>query len=76
MTEIMTIAIIAALTGFILGLIVMKLISGAKSKTINAYKNKYEKMSVQSDSDESRIQALESKIQTLEIALENALNKS
>ncbi len=44
-----------------------------KIDLIQAYKKKYEKMSVQSDSDDSRIKVLEEKIKTLEIALDNAL---
>lgn len=41
--------------------------------SLKAYKKKHEKMSVQSDSDETRIKALEEKIKTLEVALDNAL---
>ena len=44
-----------------------------KMNSLNAYKRKFEKMSVQSDCDETKVQALEAKIQTLEAALENAL---
>ena len=44
-----------------------------KMNTLNAYKRKFEKMSVQSDCDDTKLKALETKIQTLEVALENAL---
>ena len=44
-----------------------------KMETLNAYKRKFEKMSVQSDCDDTKLKALETKIQTLEVALENAL---
>lgn len=49
----------------------------SKSKEeLSAYKNRCEKLSVVSDSSETKINALETKIQTLEIALKNALNKN
>lgn len=44
-----------------------------KMEAFNAYKRKFEKMSVQSDCDDTKVKALEAKIQTLEVALENAL---
>lgn len=44
-----------------------------KMESLNAYKRKFEKMSVQSDCDDTRVKSLEAKIQTLEIALQNAL---
>lgn len=44
-----------------------------KVDALNAYKRKFEKMSVQSDCDDTKLKALETKIQTLEVALENAL---
>ncbi len=46
-----------------------------KMESLNAYKRKFEKMSVQSDCDDTKVKALEAKIQTLEIALKNALDQ-
>lgn len=46
-----------------------------KISSLQAYKKKFEKMSVQSDCDDTKVKALEAKIQTLEVALKNALEK-
>lgn len=46
-----------------------------KIESLQAYKRKFEKMSVQSDCDDTKVKSLEAKIQTLEVALENALKK-
>ena len=50
-------------------------IFSGKIESLLAYKRKCEKLSVQSDTDDTKLKALEAKIQTLEIALENALKK-
>ena len=47
----------------------------SKNARLNIYKRELEKESVTSDEAESKVKVLESKIQVLEKALENALNK-
>lgn len=59
--------------GIVTGTLFLKSYFDGKIETLNAYKRKCEKLSVQSDTDETKVQALEAKIKTLEIALENAL---
>lgn len=46
-----------------------------RQKLVSDYKRQYEKMSVNKDEDGTKIKALESKVKTLEIALEKALRK-
>ena len=53
----------------------MFLIIFGKNQKINAYKRQIEKESVSSDASSARVKVLESKIEVLEKALENALKK-
>ncbi len=46
-----------------------------RNAIIKSYEKRYEKMSVKKDEDESKVKVLESKIKTLEKALEKALKK-
>lgn len=46
-----------------------------KNSALNSYKNEYEKNSVATEAKNDRIEALENKIKTLEVALKRALNK-
>ncbi len=60
-------------TGTVTGFMFAAFNYAGKMESLNAYKRKFEKMSVQSDCDDTKVKALEAKIQTLEIALQNAL---
>ena len=51
------------------------LLTYSKNKKINAYQRQLEKESISSDENAAKVKVLESKIQVLEKALENALNK-
>lgn len=62
--------------GFLLGIFLMNLIVNVKDEKLKNYKRKLEKESVSSDENSSKIKVLESKIQVLEKALENALKNS
>lgn len=62
-------------TGIIVGTLMTIYFLSSKTEDLSAYKRRCEKLSVETDSSDTRIQALEAKIQTLEIALKNALNK-
>ena len=62
--------------GFILGIFIMNILIFVKNKKINLYKRQLEKESITSDENESRVKVLESKIQVLEKALENALKET
>ena len=50
------------------------LLTYSKNKKINAYQRQLEKESISSNESSSRVKVLESKIEVLEKALENALN--
>ena len=50
------------------------LLTYSKNKKINAYQRQLEKESISSNDSSSRVKVLESKIEVLEKALENALN--
>jgi hypothetical protein len=45
-----------------------------KNKKLNIYQRKLEKESISSDENAAKVKVLESKIQVLEKALENAIN--
>ena len=61
--------------GFLTGILLMNILLFVKNKKINSYKRQLEKESISSDENEARVKVLESKIQVLEKALENALKK-
>ena len=60
--------------GLLLGILLMNIFVNVKNKKINSYKRQLEKESISSDESEAKVKVLESKIQVLEKALENALN--
>jgi hypothetical protein len=60
--------------GVIVGILLMNIIINVKNKRIASYKRQLEKESIFSDENEAKVKVLESKIQVLEKALENALN--
>ena len=69
---------------YVLGILVVGVIAGLllggtfllhQKEKINPYKRQLEKLSVVKDSSQSRVEVLEAKIKTLEIALQQALNK-
>ena len=64
---------ITFITGIILGLLLMNIFVIVKNKKINVYKRQLEKESISSDENAAKVKVLESKIQVLEKALENAL---
>ena len=61
--------------GFLFGLIFTMIASWTHNMTINTYKRKLEKESVTSEESSAKVKVLESKIEVLEKALENALKK-
>lgn len=58
-----------AISGMAFGILKLN----SKNKTLNSYKRELEKESIASDDNASRVKVLESKIEVLEKALENAL---
>jgi uncharacterized membrane protein SpoIIM required for sporulation len=67
--------LLALLLGIILGIFIMNILVVVKNKKIGAYKRQLEKESISSDENAAKVKVLESKIQVLEKALENALKK-
>ena len=63
------------LSGFALAIFLMTLKINVKNKKLNSYKRELEKESIASTESSSRVKVLESKIEVLEKALENALKK-
>ena len=61
--------------GLALGCFLMNLKLNVKDSKINSYKRELEKESISSTENDARVKVLESKIEVLEKALENALNK-
>ena len=59
--------------GFLFGTVLMMFVLKIKTSKLNSYKRELEKESVQSLESSSRVKVLESKIEVLEKALENAL---
>ena len=59
--------------GFLFGLFLMNIKLNLKDNKLNSYKRELEKESISSDTNSSRVKVLESKIEVLEKALENAL---
>ena len=62
-------------SGFGIGIFLMAIKLNVKSSTINSYKRELEKESINADESSARVKVLESKIEVLEKALDNALNK-
>ena len=60
--------------GIVIGMLLMNICVIVKNKKINQYQRKLEKESISSDENAAKVKVLESKIQVLEKALENALN--
>lgn len=67
---------ISFLTGTLFGILLMNIFIIIKNKKINIYKRQLEKESINSDENAARVKVLESKIEVLEKALENALKNS
>jgi len=61
--------------GFLFGYFLMNLRLDVKNNKLNSYKRELEKESIVSNESSSKIKVLESKIEVLEKALENALKK-
>ena len=61
------------LKGFLFGIVLMLFFLKVKTSKLNTYKRELEKESIQSVESSSRVKVLESKIEVLEKALENAL---
>lgn len=61
------------ITGFFFGIVLMLFFLKVKTSKLNTYKRELEKESIQSVESSSRVKVLESKIEVLEKALENAL---
>lgn len=64
---------ISFIVGIILGMLLMNICVVVKNKKINLYQRKLEKESISSDENAAKVKVLESKIEVLEKALENAL---
>ena len=62
-------------SGILFGVLLMNFFIIVKNKKISLYQRKLEKESISSDENAARVKVLESKIEVLEKALENALNK-
>ena len=63
------------ISGVGIGIFLMFLKLNVKNDKINSYKRELEKESISSDENFARVKVLESKIEVLEKALENALKK-
>ena len=63
------------ISGIFFGIFLMSLKLNVKNDRINSYKRELEKESIASDESSARVKVLESKIQVLEKALDNALKK-
>ena len=63
------------IAGIMLGVFLINLKLLVKSKKIGSYQRQLEKESIIADENAAKVKVLESKIQVLEKALENALNK-
>jgi hypothetical protein len=61
--------------GILVGFFVTSIKLYIKNDKLNSYKRELEKESISSSESSSKVKVLESKIQVLEKALENALNK-
>ena len=63
------------ISGVCFGIFIMFLKLNVKNDKINIYKRELEKESISSDNNLAKVKVLESKIEVLEKALQNALNK-
>ncbi len=63
------------IAGIGVGMFLMFFKLNVKNEKINLYKRELEKESVSSDESSAKVKVLEAKIEVLEKALENALNK-
>ena len=61
--------------GLFVGIFLMNLKLNVKNDRINSYKRELEKESISSSESDAKVKVLESKIEVLEKALENALKK-
>ena len=61
-------------SGFIFGILLMNLRLNVKNDRLNTYKRELEKESISSTESDAKVKVLESKIEVLEKALENALS--
>ena len=66
---------LSLLSGIVLGILIMNILVIVKNKKIGIYKRQLEKEAISSDENAAKVKVLESKIQVLEKALENALKK-
>jgi len=62
--------------GLVFGIFIMNIFMNIKNRKLNKYKRALEKECVESSENSSKVKVLESKIQVLEKALENALGGS
>lgn len=67
---------VSFLAGTIIGMLLMNILIIVKNKKIIAYERKLEKESISADENSARVKVLESKIEVLEKALENALKRN
>lgn len=63
------------ISGVGIGILLMFLKLNVKNDKINSYKRELEKESISSDENSAKVKVLESKIEVLEKALSNALNR-
>jgi len=63
------------IAGIGIGMFLMSLKLNTKNDKINSYKRELEKEAINSDESSAKVKVLESKIEVLEKALENALKK-
>lgn len=63
------------LSGVLTGILLMGIKLRVKNTKLNSYKRELEKEAISSSENSSRVKVLESKIEVLEKALENALKK-
>lgn len=66
---------IVFMSGFLGGMSLVLIKLNSKNITLNSYKRELEKESISSDESAAKVKVLESKIEVLEKALENALKK-
>lgn len=64
------------IAGIMFGIFLMNLKLIVKNKNLDSYKRQLEKESITSDENQAKVKVLESKIEVLEKALENALKKN
>ena len=63
------------ISGVLIGILLMTLKLSVKNDKITSYKRELEKESINADESSAKVKVLESKIEVLEKALENALKK-